>query len=136
MSSFISSVIGLVTIPGTMTGQILGGARVDDAVRYQQIIMQVFLDIIDISRIMNLCHSRFVRFMISTSCMLGTVLAVLCCALILVDECPRMRMDRLKYTKTAWSVCMDLYDWVTFNLWTCLCRRVARADTEPLLPSA
>lgn len=33
------SVIGLISIPGMMTGQILGGAPVMSAVRYQQIIM-------------------------------------------------------------------------------------------------
>lgn len=33
------SVIGLISIPGMMTGQILGGASVDSAVKYQQIIM-------------------------------------------------------------------------------------------------
>lgn len=33
------SVIGLISIPGMMTGQILGGAPVMNAVRYQQIIM-------------------------------------------------------------------------------------------------
>lgn len=32
------SVIGLITIPGAMTGQILGGAPIMNAVRYQQII--------------------------------------------------------------------------------------------------
>jgi uncharacterized protein (TIGR00245 family) len=33
------SVIGLIAIPGMMTGQILGGASVSNAVKYQQIIM-------------------------------------------------------------------------------------------------
>lgn len=33
------SVIGLIAIPGMMTGQILGGSSVSNAVRYQQIIM-------------------------------------------------------------------------------------------------
>ena len=33
------SVIGLISIPGMMTGQILGGAPVSNAVKYQQIIM-------------------------------------------------------------------------------------------------
>lgn len=32
------SVIGLITIPGAMTGQILGGAPIMNAVRYQQIV--------------------------------------------------------------------------------------------------
>ncbi|KAI9296214.1 UPF0014-domain-containing protein [Neoconidiobolus thromboides FSU 785] len=33
------SIIGLISIPGMMTGQILGGSSVSDAVKYQQIIM-------------------------------------------------------------------------------------------------
>jgi ABC-type iron transport system FetAB permease component len=33
------SVIGLIAIPGMMTGQIMGGASVLQAARYQQIIM-------------------------------------------------------------------------------------------------
>ncbi|KAI7878090.1 UPF0014-domain-containing protein [Lichtheimia hyalospora FSU 10163] len=32
------SIVGLITIPGTMTGQILGGAPIWNAVRYQEII--------------------------------------------------------------------------------------------------
>lgn len=48
------SVIGLIAIPGMMTGQIIGGAPVMDAVKYQQIIM----------------------FMISASTALGVVTAV------------------------------------------------------------
>jgi ABC-type iron transport system FetAB permease component len=31
------SIMGLVSIPGMMTGQILGGAKIEDAVRYQQV---------------------------------------------------------------------------------------------------
>ncbi|ORX95154.1 UPF0014-domain-containing protein [Basidiobolus meristosporus CBS 931.73] len=49
------SVMGLISIPGMMTGQILGGAPVMDAVKYQQIIV----------------------FMISASTSLGTLGAVL-----------------------------------------------------------
>ncbi|KAJ3102763.1 hypothetical protein HDU97_000302 [Phlyctochytrium planicorne] len=45
------SVMGLISIPGMMTGQILGGASIDDAVRYQLIVM----------------------FMITASCTLATI---------------------------------------------------------------
>ncbi|KAJ3331427.1 hypothetical protein HDU76_003220 [Blyttiomyces sp. JEL0837] len=31
------SVMGLISIPGMMTGQVLGGAKIEDAVRYQQV---------------------------------------------------------------------------------------------------
>ncbi|KAI9321892.1 UPF0014 family [Dichotomocladium elegans] len=49
------SVIGLISIPGMMTGQILGGAPIMNAVRYQQIIM----------------------FLISASTALGVLMAVI-----------------------------------------------------------
>ncbi|RKP12198.1 UPF0014 family [Piptocephalis cylindrospora] len=49
------SVIGLITIPGMMTGQILGGTPIMDAVKYQQIIM----------------------FLITAASSLGTVISVL-----------------------------------------------------------
>jgi hypothetical protein len=32
-----NSVMGLISIPGMMTGQILGGSSIEDAVRYQQV---------------------------------------------------------------------------------------------------
>ncbi|KAI8051427.1 UPF0014 family [Syncephalis plumigaleata] len=50
------SVMGLITIPGMMTGQILGGEAPMSAVKYQQIIM----------------------FMITASASIGTVLGVIC----------------------------------------------------------
>ncbi|KAI9229962.1 MAG: UPF0014 family [Piptocephalis tieghemiana] len=56
------SVIGLITIPGMMTGQILGGTPIMDAVKYQQIIM----------------------FLITASSSLGTVISVLVCAIMLI----------------------------------------------------
>ena len=65
------AVIGLVTIPGTMTGQLLGGSPVDQAVKVQQIVM----------------------FMITASASIGTVLSVLLCGLVLVDEKVRIRVD-------------------------------------------
>ncbi|TPX68518.1 hypothetical protein SpCBS45565_g03052 [Spizellomyces sp. 'palustris'] len=79
------SVMGLISIPGMMTGQILGGAKIADAVRYQQIIM----------------------FMISASCAIATVMAVLSCAFIIFDDHSRLRMDRIlkdaKKSKTGTS---------------------------------
>ncbi|RKP23190.1 hypothetical protein SYNPS1DRAFT_10460, partial [Syncephalis pseudoplumigaleata] len=50
------SVMGLITIPGMMTGQILGGEEPMSAVKYQQIIM----------------------FMITASAGIGTVFGVVC----------------------------------------------------------
>ncbi|PIA14605.1 UPF0014-domain-containing protein, partial [Coemansia reversa NRRL 1564] len=67
------SITGLISIPGVMTGWILGGADVLQAARYQQIIL----------------------FMISTSTASSTLLAVLFCASVLVDQVPMLRLDRL-----------------------------------------
>ncbi|KAJ1901547.1 hypothetical protein LPJ81_003738 [Coemansia sp. IMI 209127] len=67
------SITGLISIPGMMTGWILGGSDVQEAARYQQIIL----------------------FMISASVASSTLLSVLFCAFILVDKSPRLRLDRL-----------------------------------------
>ncbi|KAJ2726653.1 hypothetical protein GGI07_000376 [Coemansia sp. Benny D115] len=66
-------ITGLISIPGVMTGWILGGADVLQAARYQQIIL----------------------FMISASTASSTLLSVLFCASVLVDHSPRLRLDRL-----------------------------------------
>ncbi|RUP39815.1 hypothetical protein BC936DRAFT_138333, partial [Jimgerdemannia flammicorona] len=68
------SVIGLIAIPGMMTGQIIGGAPVMDAVKYQQIIM----------------------FMISASTGLGVVSSVVVCLLTLIDNKARLRPERIQ----------------------------------------
>ncbi|KAI9344048.1 hypothetical protein BDR26DRAFT_858070 [Obelidium mucronatum] len=67
------SVMGLISIPGMMTGQILGGASIDDAVRYQQIIL----------------------FMITAASSMSATSAVLSCLYICVDEQSRLRLDRI-----------------------------------------
>ena len=58
------SVMGLITIPGMLTGQILAGADPFVAVRYQQILM----------------------FLIAASTSLGTLIAVVIALLYLVDS--------------------------------------------------
>ncbi|KAI8608666.1 hypothetical protein BC830DRAFT_1071774, partial [Chytriomyces sp. MP71] len=67
------SVMGLISIPGMMTGQILGGASIDDAVRYQQIIL----------------------FMITAGSSMSVTSCVLCCLYICIDEQCRLRLDRI-----------------------------------------
>ncbi|KAJ2616156.1 hypothetical protein H4S08_000911 [Coemansia sp. RSA 1365] len=70
------SITGLISIPGMMTGWILGGADVLEAAKYQQVIL----------------------FLISASTASSTLLSVLFCAFMLVDKSPRLRLDRLKTT--------------------------------------
>ncbi|KAJ2797914.1 hypothetical protein H4R21_004133 [Coemansia helicoidea] len=66
-------ITGLIAIPGMMTGQILGGAPVMDAARYQQIIL----------------------FMIMASVALGVVTAVVATAFVVVDGRPQLRTERI-----------------------------------------
>jgi len=71
------SIIGLISIPGMMTGQIIGGAPIMDAVKYQQIIM----------------------FMISASTALGVLISVFVCMFSCIDNSHRLRSDRISNSK-------------------------------------
>jgi len=68
------AVVGLVSLPGMMTGQILAGADPADAVRYQIVIM----------------------FMIAAATALGTLGAVAYAYRSLLDGYHRLRLDRLQ----------------------------------------
>ncbi|KAJ1855354.1 hypothetical protein LPJ73_002347 [Coemansia sp. RSA 2703] len=68
-------ITGLISIPGMMTGWILGGADVMEAARYQQVIM----------------------FMISASTASSSLLSVLFCTFMLVDSAPMLRLDKLAH---------------------------------------
>lgn len=70
------TVVGLVTIPGMMTGQILGGAPPEVAARYQVLVM----------------------FLISGAVGLGTLIAVLLTLRAVFDELDRLRLDRVRAT--------------------------------------
>jgi putative ABC transport system permease protein len=70
--------IGLVSLPGMMTGQILAGVQPVDAVKYQLLIM----------------------FLIAGGTGLGTLAAVLGGARLLTDHRHRLRLDRIA-TKAA-----------------------------------
>src|SRR5204863_5475582 len=68
-----ASVIGLVSIPGMMTGAILGGASIPQAVKYQQIMM----------------------FLISASTTLAVTMSVVICLVVCLDGNHRLRPDRI-----------------------------------------
>lgn len=72
-----SSVIGLVSIPGMMTGAILGGASISQAVKYQQIIM----------------------FLISATTTLAVTMSVVICMVVTLDGTHRLRPDRVSGEK-------------------------------------
>ncbi|KAI9503941.1 hypothetical protein GGI25_000830 [Coemansia spiralis] len=68
------SITGLISIPGMMSGQILGGADVLDAARYQQVIM----------------------FMIAASVALGVVFASISIAFAVIDRNPKLQLERVR----------------------------------------
>ncbi|KAK6904140.1 hypothetical protein L486_03718 [Kwoniella mangroviensis CBS 10435] len=80
------SVIGLISIPGMMTGAIIGGQSVENAARLQMIIM----------------------FMISASSALCTLLALFFSLTTLVDSRCRIRPDRLDSRKPIFYRYRDL----------------------------
>ncbi|WVW78877.1 hypothetical protein I302_100840 [Kwoniella bestiolae CBS 10118] len=80
------SVIGLISIPGMMTGAIVGGKSVEQAARLQMIIM----------------------FMISASSALCTLLALFFSLTTLVDSRCRIRLDRLDSRKPIFYRYRDL----------------------------
>lgn len=67
------SVIGMISIPGAMTGSILGGASVTQAARLQMILM----------------------FLISSVVVLSSIVATGFALMIVVDQDHRIRMDRI-----------------------------------------
>ena len=68
------TVVGLVTIPGMMTGQILGGASPLDATRYQILIM----------------------FLLAAATALATTITVLLAVRSLFDSAHRLRRERIR----------------------------------------
>lgn len=70
-------VMGLVSLPGMMTGQILAGANPIDAVRYQIVIV----------------------FMIASATSLGTLLVILLAFFRLLSQEHQLRLDRLTPVK-------------------------------------
>ena len=72
-----SSVIGMISIPGAMTGSILGGASVTQAARLQMVLM----------------------FLISSVVVLSSIIATGFALVIVVDQDHRIRMDRIDSSK-------------------------------------
>lgn len=71
------SVIGLISIPGMMTGAILGGASVDQAAKLQMVIM----------------------FMINASTALASIAGMLAALSVAVDDQSRVRSERISSEK-------------------------------------
>ncbi|GJJ72904.1 putative ABC transport system permease protein [Entomortierella parvispora] len=73
------SIIGLISIPGMMTGQLIAGASVLNAAKSQQIIM----------------------FLISGAAAFGTLSSVLICLRVCFDSSDRLRPERIIKTKSV-----------------------------------
>ena len=71
------SVIGMISIPGAMTGSILGGASVTQAARLQMVLM----------------------FLISSVVVLSSIVATGFALMIVVDQDHRIRIDRIDSSK-------------------------------------
>ncbi|KAI8060225.1 UPF0014 family [Gongronella butleri] len=71
------SIAGLITIPGAMSGQILGGANIGDAVRYQQVVL----------------------FMISACACLACITLLTICRMVFLDSHHRLRIERIQHSK-------------------------------------
>ncbi|KAI8879141.1 hypothetical protein K501DRAFT_257365 [Backusella circina FSU 941] len=74
------SVMGMINIPGMMTGQIMAGTPIFQAVIYQQCIM----------------------FMVAASSVLGVIMAVVSCLAALIDKEQTMRPDRILDNKSVY----------------------------------
>lgn len=70
---FVNSVIGIIAIPGMMTGAILGGSSVEQAARLQMVIM----------------------FMISSCTALSSIVTTIFALSVVVDTEHRVRTDRI-----------------------------------------
>lgn len=83
------SVIGMISIPGAMTGSILGGASVTQAARLQMVLM----------------------FLISSVVVLSSIVATGFALMIVVDQDSRIRMDRIDSSKfILWKYSERLFD--------------------------
>ncbi|KLO17111.1 UPF0014-domain-containing protein [Schizopora paradoxa] len=99
------SVLGVIAIPGMMTGAILGGSSVQQAARLQMVIM----------------------FMIAASSALASIAVTVLCLLVIVDGEQRVRVERVDERKHwVWRG----RDWVVGkvgeamkNVWVALTRR-------------
>lgn len=85
------SVVGIVSIPGMMTGQILGGTNPAQAARYQMLVM----------------------FLIATTTGTGTLLAVYAAYASIVDDEHRLRLERLTPRSSNRQLNLMLQEWAT-----------------------
>lgn len=87
--TLFDSVIGIISIPGTMTGAILGGSSVEQAARLQMVMM----------------------FMIMASMTLSAIVSTILVLSIVMDADHRTRSDRIEtQLHIVWRVRRWLFD--------------------------
>jgi len=79
LNSHVCSVLGIIAIPGMMTGAILGGSSVDQAAKLQMVIM----------------------FMIAASTALASIVTTVLALGVVVDADHRVRSDRVDVREHA-----------------------------------
>jgi Uncharacterised protein family (UPF0014) len=115
--AFSHSVIGIISIPGMMTGAILGGSSVHQAAKLQMIIM----------------------FMITANIVLASVFITFIAIIMVVDQEHRIRSDRIYDRK---PVIYRVKDWnvgelsaslsKSFNTgWRTIKPRTGRGELDP-----
>ncbi|OLL23607.1 UPF0014 membrane protein [Neolecta irregularis DAH-3] len=77
------SIMGLVAIPGTLTGSLLIGGQVAQAIKYQQILM----------------------FVLSASTAISVILAVLLALVVCIDSNHQLRLDRIHSFSLWQTIC-------------------------------
>jgi Uncharacterised protein family (UPF0014) len=107
------SVIGIISIPGAMTGAILGGADVEPAARLQMIIM----------------------FMISASSVLACIIVTLLTLYVCVDSEHRIRGDRIYTRPHAFRRATSGVLWAVVGsvrrAWVALTGSVKKGEVDP-----
>jgi hypothetical protein len=86
--------VGIIAIPGMMTGAILGGSSVDQAAKLQSKPLPSVcpLDISDRA-------SAIIMFSLSSSTALGSIMATIFCLALVTDPEHRIREERIDSTK-------------------------------------
>lgn len=104
--------IGIIAIPGMMTGAILGGSSVEQAAKLQMIIM----------------------FMISSSTALGAIFTTFSLISVVVDGEHRIRDDRIdERTHTLWRWRSALIHFLVDGAGAAWCRLIGKREVHGTL---
>ncbi|KAK3815148.1 MAG: hypothetical protein J3Q66DRAFT_402107 [Benniella sp.] len=103
------SIIGLISIPGMMTGQLIAGASVMNAAKSQQIIM----------------------FLISGAAAFGTLSSVMICLRVCFDSSDRLRPERIIKSKSVVpKAVLDIFSRIGDSICCCWYNSKARKESR------